>query len=205
MRKSTAYSLQLTDKKRTENCLLSSVRSTEGFTLIEILVVITIIGVVFGVVASSVAALQRNSRDTQRTGDLRSIQSSLQQYYADQHFFPASSHTSASVRWDIKASPGTNLTNQRGNPANPAPSPLKTYLITPKDPSNNIDQPYCYRALSSASQASEASPVDCDNASSDFSLRCNSYILCAKMESDKTTSANCVARCGAGYNFELTP
>lgn len=59
-----------------------------GFTLVEILVSIVIITIVFGVVLTSSAAIQKSSRDTKRQSDLRSIQSALQNFYADQNSFP---------------------------------------------------------------------------------------------------------------------
>ena len=52
----------------------------QGFTLIEMLVVLTIIGVLIGVGSISYAAVQRNVRDTKRKADIKYIQSSLEQY-----------------------------------------------------------------------------------------------------------------------------
>lgn len=64
-------------------------KNGEGFTLIEILVAIAIIGVVFGIIISSAAAIQRSGRNAQRKADLRTIQTALQQYYADHQYFPS--------------------------------------------------------------------------------------------------------------------
>lgn len=61
-----------------------------GFTLIEILVAITIMGVIFGVIITSSTAVQRFARDTQRQSDLKAIQSALQHYYADNNSYPDS-------------------------------------------------------------------------------------------------------------------
>lgn len=59
-----------------------------GFTLIEILVAIAIVGVIFGIIISSAAGIQRAGRNAQRKTDLRTMQAALQQYYADQQKFP---------------------------------------------------------------------------------------------------------------------
>ncbi len=77
----------------------------QGFTLIEILVAIAIMSIVFGFIISSAGALQRKSRDQQRTTDLQNIQSALAQYYADQQNYPVSFTTS------IKSSNGNIYLN----------------------------------------------------------------------------------------------
>jgi len=64
---------------------ISSLRkqNRNGFTLLELLVVISIIGILMalGVVAYSTA--QKKSRDAKRRGDMKSIQNGFEQYYAD--------------------------------------------------------------------------------------------------------------------------
>ena len=58
-------------------------QKNQGFTLLELLVVISIIGILMalGVVAYSTA--QKKSRDAKRRGDMKSIQSGFEQYYAE--------------------------------------------------------------------------------------------------------------------------
>lgn len=62
--------------------------SNKGFTLIELLVAVAIIGVITGIIITSAAAIQSNARDAQRQNDLRTIQSALQQYSADNFKYP---------------------------------------------------------------------------------------------------------------------
>ena len=58
-------------------------QNKNGFTLLELLVVISIIGILMalGVVAYSTA--QKKSRDAKRRGDIKAIQSGYEQYYAE--------------------------------------------------------------------------------------------------------------------------
>lgn len=65
-----------------------------GFTLLELLVVISIIGILMalGVVAYSTA--QKRGRDAQRRGDLKAISSALEQYYAATGGYPVSNSCS---------------------------------------------------------------------------------------------------------------
>ncbi|MGI6278511.1 MAG: type II secretion system protein [Patescibacteria group bacterium] len=54
-----------------------------GFTLLELLIVIAIIGILASLAAVSYSSAQRRARDSQRQADLKAIQNALEQYYAD--------------------------------------------------------------------------------------------------------------------------
>ncbi len=54
-------------------------RKQEGFTIIEVLIVLAIAGLIMLVVFMAVPALQRNSRTTQKKSDVSSILGSLQE------------------------------------------------------------------------------------------------------------------------------
>lgn len=142
----------------------------KGFTLIEILVSISILAILFGVVLTSLSTLQRNSRDAQRVTDLRKIQAALAQYYADQGFYPTSINFGGTY----------SLTNNTGNPN--VPSPVKTYLNrVPADPYSTTNQ-YWYVSL----------PNSCNNTGNP----CTSYCLYAMREfiADSGTDINsCLA------------
>ncbi|MCR4326795.1 MAG: type II secretion system GspH family protein [Candidatus Roizmanbacteria bacterium] len=53
-----------------------------GFTLIEMLVVLSVIGVLIGIGTVSFSAAQRNAQDAKRREDVAFIQKSLEQYYS---------------------------------------------------------------------------------------------------------------------------
>jgi prepilin-type N-terminal cleavage/methylation domain-containing protein len=54
----------------------------QGFTLIELLVVISIIGVLITSAVTSYINAQKKSRDARRRNDMKTIQLTLEQYYA---------------------------------------------------------------------------------------------------------------------------
>lgn len=166
-------------------------KSIRGFTLIEILVAISIIGIIFGVIISSVSIIQKNSRDAKRRSDLRNIQTALQQYYSDQQFYP--SHNS-SFGSNLDLGTVTNITSAIGNPT--PPSSTKTYMsVVPKDPSSGNN--YCYRS----SIANTAPLVSCNNGTD----KCQFYVLCAQLENPGSGDIDCSTECGSGYRGKIAP
>jgi len=64
-------------------------KQSNGFTLLELLVVISIIGILVSLVSVSYSTAQKKSRDAKRKGDLKSIQNAFEQYYAVYNGYPA--------------------------------------------------------------------------------------------------------------------
>jgi len=54
----------------------------EGFTLLELLIVIAIIGILVAMGTVSYSTAQKKARDATRRGDMKAIQNALEQYYA---------------------------------------------------------------------------------------------------------------------------
>lgn len=55
----------------------------KGFTLLELLIVIAIIGILVTIATASYSSAQNKSRDARRRGDVKAIQNAWEQYYAD--------------------------------------------------------------------------------------------------------------------------
>lgn len=60
----------------------------KGFTLIEILTVVAIIGLLTGIVTVNLTGVRARSRDIKRKADLEEIQSALERYHADCFEYP---------------------------------------------------------------------------------------------------------------------
>ena len=154
---------------------------SKGFTLIELLITISIIGILSAIGLVAYSTVMKQGRDSKRQSDLRSIQSALEQYYADQFFYPSA------------ITFGSDLTSSTGNP-NSVASP-KTYFKTiPND--LNLTYPYVYVARNAG----------CNNLSTSTN-KCSNYCLYAKLENSPSPVPTLPAGCTypAGYNFAVIP
>lgn len=104
-----------------------------GFTLIELIIVVTIITVLSLGGMSVYRTVYINSRDQQRIRDLQTFKQSLELYRSDQHYYPSDINFNSST-------PNLNFNN-------------KVYLVVPNDPGSATGKKYGYRAL----------PGDCNN------------------------------------------
>ncbi len=60
-----------------------------GFTLTELLITVSIIGILVTIALTSYNTINKQSRDTKRKNDLLQIASALEMYKADNGFYPA--------------------------------------------------------------------------------------------------------------------
>lgn len=95
-----------------------------GFTLIEMLVVIAVIGILYGIVMASVSDSKKRGRDSKRIADISVIQLALERYYDHNKKYPST----------------LNILSDSSDPDNYDPSVLT------KDPSDKL---YVYSCVNS--------------------------------------------------------
>lgn len=61
-----------------------------GFTLIELMMVIAIIGILASIIVVSLSSSKAKGRDAKRVSDIRTIQLALEEYYNDNAYYPTS-------------------------------------------------------------------------------------------------------------------
>jgi len=131
--------------------------SKEGFTIIEILVVVVIIGILASIVVVSFNTTLRHSREGKRIADLKNVSTALDMYYAENNSYP-NSYGGVGI-WDgIYSCWGDSTTNW-------IPGLVPTYLKgeLPRDPRNhtNCGEQYIYRSDGKAYKLLAHQPEDC--------------------------------------------
>ncbi|MBI4037376.1 prepilin-type N-terminal cleavage/methylation domain-containing protein [Candidatus Daviesbacteria bacterium] len=154
-----------------------------GFTLVELLITVSIIAVLASISIGVFANIQKSSRDSKRKSDLAIVQGVLEQYRADQGFYPRIINAVAGANPYWMDRDGLALTNSLGIGDPVPPSIVRTYLQKlPLDPINNslIAHPYLYAYFPlPAKSIIPSDPYDCDNTSGKY---CTSYCLFTNME-----------------------
>lgn len=97
--------------------MLSLKQKQSGFTIVELLIVIVIIGILAGLVITTFVGIQARGRDSERQTDLKAMQGQLEAYYADNGGYPSRTdfgtagwRTNNKVTLDAKA-----LSDPKGN------------------------------------------------------------------------------------------
>jgi len=63
-------------------------KKNSGFTILELVIVLLIIGILSVLVTSALGPLRQSNRDNKRAADIAEIQTALQMYYRDQNAYP---------------------------------------------------------------------------------------------------------------------
>lgn len=94
-------------------------QQNQGFTLLEILVVISIMGILIALGTAAFSTAQKKGRDARREADIKAIQQGMEQYNAKNGIYPASS---AELEADTEIFPS-------GLPEDPRSRDLYVYTI----------------------------------------------------------------------------
>jgi general secretion pathway protein G len=85
----------------------------KGFTLVELLVAIGIIGILSSIAVVSVSNVRAKARDAKRLADVKQIQTALESYFNDQNLYPAETSTLGSATKNTLCASYSN--NAKGN------------------------------------------------------------------------------------------
>jgi general secretion pathway protein G len=145
--------------------MISLKRKESGFTIVELLIVIVVIGILAALVVTTFSGIQRKARDSERQTDINAVHSQVEAYYAQEGKYP----TNANL--DDDAAGGFVTTNLKGLD----PSALQD----PKGADNNVADAPAANVYSYA-----VTPAGCDNAAG--GTDCTGYTLTATLEGGGT-------------------
>lgn len=69
--------------------MISLKRKQSGFTIVELLIVIVVIGILAALVVTTFSGIQRKARNTERETDIKAVHGQLEAYYAQNNSYPA--------------------------------------------------------------------------------------------------------------------
>jgi prepilin-type N-terminal cleavage/methylation domain-containing protein len=78
--------------------VISLNRKQQGFTIVELLIVIVVIGILAALVLNSFTGVQARARDTERRTDINAVATQLEVYYNDKSGYPTATDV-ANTTW----------------------------------------------------------------------------------------------------------
>lgn len=103
--------------------------SRSGFTVVELVTVIAIIGVLATIIISSYSGVQAENRDTRRKTDIANIAKALEVYYSDTGAYPIPTGTTSTINSSWYSSNDSSWTTFN--------SLMTDVAAMPTDPRNN--------------------------------------------------------------------
>lgn len=138
-----------------------------GFTIVELLIVIIVIGILAALVLNTFQGVQARARDTERRTDLNSVATQLEAYYADFGHYPDGS--AATTCGDGTGSCALSVLTTRGLDAEALNDPNNNAMNVAANP--NSDNEYYY----------DVTGATCTGG------QCDSFVLSTDLESEATT------------------
>ena len=150
----------------------------QGFTIIELLIVIAIIGILAGLVLNNFQGAQAKARDTQRRADINAIHGKLEEYYNNNNGYPDGNLTTTllpGIDTDALKDAGNGDIGYNGGfiTSTTAPSPTVSKTTSP---TNGTE--YAYAAYGCATAGAQTT----------VGATCTKYVLKTFLEKDAAGS-----------------
>ncbi|MDB5187707.1 MAG: gspG [Candidatus Kaiserbacteria bacterium] len=169
--------------------------SRKGFTLVELLVVISIIGILSSIVLASMSKARSQSRDGKRITDIKQIQLAIGLYYDANNKFPLTI-SSTSLASFISVVPIDPSSSQ---------STTYSYDYVPYCASTDLSSPVSYH-MGAALENSGNNAMLNDSDASSFSSA--AYVACtggASTDLAGSDAGKCLSSDTGSYCFDVTP
>lgn len=136
-----------------------------GFTLVELLVVVAIIAILASIGMVLYATFSKNARDAKRQSDLKIIQSALEDYHADQLYYPSTVNPGQPFRFGTGVSAKTYLNKVPNDPISG-----RNYRYDPSPTGCNNTSIKCTSYCIYADMDGVAPPSDCTTSGYDYGV-----------------------------------
>ena len=149
--------------------MVSLKKRQSGFTIVELLIVIVVIGILATLVIVTFTGIQQKARDSKRKTDLGAVQSSLENYYGSNNTYPTLAHLN-----DVAAG-GWIATNMKGFNTDALKDPKLPAAVTAPLASTTTANQYVYTVT----------PAGCDDSSTSTNP-CTNFTITATLEAGGT-------------------
>lgn len=146
-------------------------RSQQGFTIVELLIVIVVIGILAALVITTYNGIQQKGRNTERTTDLKALQGQLEAYYVQTTNYPTSAQLGSTSASNVTFI----TTNMKG---------LDKEAL--RDPKAAVGDFSLSTGAATASKYSYVPSDDAGGACDNSATPCTKYVLTAKQEGSTT-------------------
>jgi prepilin-type N-terminal cleavage/methylation domain-containing protein len=138
----------------------------KGFTIVELLIVIVVIGILAALVVTTFTGIQKKGRDTERQTDIKAIHGQVEAYYAQNGKYPTLANLNDT------SSGGFLQTSMKGLDTDALYDPKQAASDTTPVAATEVDDTYEYSYI--------PTPSGCDNTTTGGD--CTGYTLNAELE-----------------------
>lgn len=115
--------------------------NNQGFTLIEVLIVVVIIGILATLAIISLTSVRAKARDSKRISDIKQLQTALELYRGDNNTYPSFLNEGTPLAGPDGSTYMTKVPISPGRPDGTCQA--DTYTYTTSDPANTYNISYC--------------------------------------------------------------
>jgi prepilin-type N-terminal cleavage/methylation domain-containing protein len=123
-----------------------------GFTIVELLIVIVVIGILAGLVITTFNGIQQKARDTQRETDIKALHAQVEAFWAQKGYYPSLTDM------NDRAAAGFVATNLKGLDAGAFKDPKGASVNLVAAPAANS---FAYAVVNAAGTSCEADDTTC--------------------------------------------
>lgn len=130
--------------------MISLKNNKKGFTIVELLIVIVVIGILALLVVTTYGGIQSKARDTKRTSDIGTIQTQLEAFFSQSGYYPSNADMNGAA-WL-----STNMKSlDTGALADPSNTASKAVALVA------ASKTYAYAPLNAGGTSCEANDTTC--------------------------------------------
>jgi type II secretion system protein G len=134
--------------------LKNIIKKEGGFTLLELLIVIVIIGILALLIIPNITSAPKKARDTTRKTDLRAVQKGLEEYFVSNNIYPSASN------WQTDLTSGT-APIMKAVPNDPKNASPYVYTYTPANSDTTYTLTACLENASDSGTNTVAAVSPC--------------------------------------------